>query len=409
MSKPREDSVLKQLDDWLFGFGSTTTLGLFRILMGFLVGVNLVMIGTQWKTWFSERGYVPAWLGEAYFPTRLPFYSKEGVLPRLDLIGGITDPRITIPFYIIVTIAAFMTMMGLWTRVSAIVLAAGLVSLHHRNGIILHGGDTVMRMAVLYLAIAPCGAACSVDRLIRVWRGKEDSQPVEKCLWVQRVMCYEVAIVYFTTMWLKYWGSHWRDGTATWYTAHLPEFYRFPVPQFMREPPMTVLTTYGTLLVEFALGTIVFFRPARKWVLLSGVLLHAYIDWSMNIPLFAFLMVACYINFYDGEEVSGFVELLGKRLANWRWTLQVPAGYQLTERAKTLLHVADPMRLATISQSGTSLAAVGADGTSIPLTKALVRGNPALLPFLIQKSVQEFLSNAIEPISPAPSSVKQKR
>ena len=34
-------------------------------------------------------------------------------------------------------------------------LRLGIVTLHHRNGLILHGGDTVMRIGALYIAMAP--------------------------------------------------------------------------------------------------------------------------------------------------------------------------------------------------------------------------------------------------------------
>ena len=82
------------------------------------------------------------------------------------------------------------------------------------------------------------------------------------------------------------------NGTATWYPVRLAEFYRFPVPSFLNDLPIVYLTTYGTLIVEFSLATAVFFRPLRKYVLLAGVLLHGFIEYSMNIPFFSFLMIS---------------------------------------------------------------------------------------------------------------------
>ena len=37
-------------------------------------------------------------------------------------------------------------------------------------------------------------------------------------------------LIYLTTTWLKWGGGAWKDGTATFYAAHLGEFKRFPVP-----------------------------------------------------------------------------------------------------------------------------------------------------------------------------------
>jgi hypothetical protein len=76
---------------------------------------------------------------------------------------------------------------------------------------------------------------------------------------------------------------------------------------------MVMATTYGTLFVELALATLVFHKPFRKWVLLAGLGLHGYIEYSMNIPLFAFVICAGYITFYSGEETKDWFLRLGGR------------------------------------------------------------------------------------------------
>lgn len=328
--------ALAQANRWLFGYGSPVTFGVFRMLMGSVIFVNLVMVGIDFDAWFSERGYVPCanaerWLGRD--------------IPRLDLIAGVTDTRIVAAFYILVTIAALFTALGLWTRVSSIVLAVGLISLHHRNPIILHGGDTVMRAAAVYLAVGPGGAACSLDRLLALWKGRAPSLPAAVSLWPQRLLQYQMAIVYVTTVWAKWGGSHWVAGTATWFPQHLREFERFPVPKFLQDQPFLAITTYGTLLVELALGTLVFYRPLRKWVLLSGLVLHGYIEYAMNIPLFAFAMCSFYVAFYDGEEISAWAKRLGERLGRFRITVRLPSGKHLAPGPEAVLEAVDPFDL----------------------------------------------------------------
>lgn len=292
----------RELNEWMFGYGSPVAFGVFRILAGTVIFANQCMVGIDFDAWFTERGYVPwniseRWLGPG----------------RFDLIGGVTDTRIIGAFYILVTLAAFLTTLGLFTRISSIILALGLISLHHRNPIILHGGDTVFRACAIYLAVGPSGAAVSLDRLRALKRGNAPPIPPPVSMWPQRLVQYQVALIYITTAWVKSYGSHWRDGTATWFPANLREFDRFPVPGFMKEMPMVAVTTYGTLFVELALGTLVFYRPLRKWVLLSGLLMHGYIEWSMNIPLFAFGMCSMYIAFYDGNEVAAWWDRMKAR------------------------------------------------------------------------------------------------
>ena len=78
--------------------------------------------------------------------------------------------------------------------------------------------------------------------------------------------------------------------------------------------PLVTITTYGTLAVELALATLVFSKDFRKWVLLAGLILHAYIEYSMNIPLFAFTMCSLYVAFYEGDEIVAWWNRLQARL-----------------------------------------------------------------------------------------------
>lgn len=336
---------LQATDEYWFGHGSPVTLGLYRILLGTLAFVNFVMIGAFWEDWFSERGYIPAALGQVYFYPWIETGIGGTSLPRINLLNGVTDPRITIPFYVISTLAALTTALGLWTRVSTIVLALGVVSIQHRNGAILHGGDTVLRVMVLYLALSPCGKACSLDRLIGIWKGRISPDPVTVSLWTQRLITFNVALVYFTTVWLKYFGGYWRTGIATYFPARLAEFFRFPVPKFVNDLPFVYITTYGTLFVEFAMATLVFFRPLRKYAIAGGIGMHLYIEYSMNIPLFSFLMISAYICFYEGDEFVGWAKRVGARLQRFATVARYPLGTQLRPTAAAFLNSVDPFGL----------------------------------------------------------------
>jgi hypothetical protein len=366
----------RALDCWWFPSGSPVTLGVFRILMSGLAFVNLAMISIDFDAWFSERGFVPLRVVRLYL----------GDAPRLNLLSGVTDDRVTLLFYVGVMAAALLTAMGLWTRLSSALLAIGYVTLHHRNPFILHGGDLVLRVSLIYLAIAPAGAACSLDRVISLWKGRAGAQLPAVPLWVQRLIQYQIALIYVTTVWHKSRGHHWMDGTATWYPLHLNEFDRFWLPEeFFSHPWVLAATTWGTLLVELALGTLVFYRPFRKWVLLSGIALHGFIEWAFNIPLFAFLMVSLYVCFYDGEEVSAWAARLGARLGRFRITVFLPSGCRESSGPVLALRALDPLGLVSY-QAGTDkeMKAISAGGGARdPAFGTLVRSLGAWgVPFL---------------------------
>jgi len=293
---------VRELDRWFFGWGSPVTMGVFRIIVGSLLFINLAMIGVYFDSWYSEKGYVPIRASERW----------SGDLVRLNLLDGVTDVRVTAAFYIATMLAALLTAVGLWTRISSIALYILLTTIHHRNPLILHGGDTVMRCACLYVALAPSGAAVSLDRFLAL-RKTPGLAMAWVSLWPQRLVQIQVAIIYFTTVWHKWFGNWWKEGIATWFPANLREFDRFPVPDFVDRQPVVAITTYGTLLVELSLATLVFYKPFRKWVLLGGILLHGGIEYRMNIPLFAFLMCSLYVAFYEGDEVAEWWDRLKTR------------------------------------------------------------------------------------------------
>lgn len=316
------------------------------MFMASLITISLIMLSLDWDAWYSEKGYVPVIIAQRFISWREPVgFGTSWTLPRIGLLNGVTDPRVGIAIFAGTIIAGLLTALGLWTRASSILFALGLVSIQHRNAAILHGGDTIMRVSALYLAIGPSGAACSLDRLIGIWKGRLTQAPVLVSMWPQRLISYNVALLYLTTTWLKWGGGMWRNGTATYYPARLAEFYRFPVPHWFNDFPMVYVTTYGTLITEFALGTLVFFKPLRKYVLICGVLMHLHIELSMNIPLFSYLMVSTYVCFYDGEEVTGWARHLGKRLKRWHIVVFQPRATGLSTSGAAFLEAIDPLDL----------------------------------------------------------------
>jgi len=402
--KSEESAFRKNLvaiDRYFFDQGSPTTLGVFRILIGSLAVINMVMLALDWEDWFGERGFIPEWMGRLWLGPDIQLgMGTDLIAPRLNPLVGVTNPTVVLGFYSITLIAALFTALGLWTRASTIVLAVGTVTLQHRNPIILHGGDSVLRIMVVYLAIAPCGAACSMDRMIALWKGKMNALPVQVSLWPQRLITYNVSLIYFTTVWLKYFGDDWRTGVATWYPARLAEFQRFPVPDFINQFPFVKFTTYGTLFIEFAMATLVFFRPFRKYVILGAICLHSYIEYSMNIPLFSFLMMSCYICYFEGEEVATWAERFGSRLRRWHVNVRVPAGTRLRANVAAVLDSMDPFKLVHYLHGET--AAWSADnhaGKPLPVVRAIATRSLGAWPFAwIPGVMKRILAHGTEPI-----------
>jgi len=217
-------------------------------------------------------------------------------------------------FWFSVMAAVFLTV-GFLTRASTIAVFLCLTSLNERALYAMHSGDTLMRVTGFWLMFAPAGAAFSIDRLLRIWRGKEALEIVPRPPWAQRMIQYQVSIVYLATFWHKSLGPSWIDGTALYYVQHLQQFERFPLPSFLQDMAFVKLQTWLTLAVEFALGVLIWFKELRYPLLAVGVLLHLSLEYSMNVPLFQWIIISTYVTFVDPADLARAWNWIRARLA----------------------------------------------------------------------------------------------
>jgi len=177
-----------------------------------------------------------------------------------------------------------------------------LCSLHHRNVMLLHSGDFFLRICAFWMMFANSGRAFSIDRLIRIARGRENNSVQSVAPWPMRMIQLQVCMLYFDAFLWKIRGEPWLSGVAIYYSSRLVEFWRFPTPYLFEHMWTIKLMTWGTLVIEFALGFLLWIKDLRYWILLGGVMLHLGIDWTMNIPLFAPILISAYLTFVEPEH-----------------------------------------------------------------------------------------------------------
>jgi hypothetical protein len=211
-------------------------------------------------------------------------------------------------FWVFLISAACLTI-GLLTRVNSAIVFICLTSIQQRNLLILHGGDTFLRVAGFFLVFAPAGAALSLDRLIRIWRGKEGVAVQPRRPWAQRMIQFELALLYFAGFCSKIEGGSWVQGTALYYVYHLDELQRFPIPSWFFRPMMLKLGTWFALVLEFSLGVLIWIKELRYPLLALGLLFHLSLEYSLNIPMFQWDVLSAYVLFIDGADLA--------RVWNW--------------------------------------------------------------------------------------------
>ncbi len=286
---------------------SPVPMAVFRILYGACVTATLVLLHSEWLDWYG----VHSWVTLATM-TRV----EPGVRLNLFTVMPQSDAWVTAFFWIFLCFAVSLTV-GLWTRLSSIAVFVCLASMQQRNLYILHGGDVCLRVSGFFLMFAPAGAALSLDRLIRVRRKLEGAEIPPKAPWAQRMIQFELALLYLSSFLWKMKGAPWLNGTALFYVFHIHAIRRFPLPGWTQQLWILRLATWYTLVLEFCLGVLIWFRPFRYPLLVLGLLFHLCLEYSLNIPMFQWDVLSAYVLFIRPEDAEQFFravrELLPRR------------------------------------------------------------------------------------------------
>jgi hypothetical protein len=280
--------IWKAWNHFWFEPQSPEPMGFFRILFGLVLLANGLLLAPDLLNYFGPDGFLS-----------LPTSQLVADGLRINIFNWLSDANLSTVFvFLFYLIASFTLTVGFWTRTSAAIVFLTLVSFHHRNLLILSSGDTLMRLISFLLIFSQAGTAYSIDQI------RKGGVVVASSPWAQRLIQYQVSLVYLMGVLWKLDGSTWIDGTAMYYASRLEEFWRFPVPYLFEHMWTLKLITWVTLNIELALGTLIWFRKYRYPVIIAGVLMHLGIEYAMNIQLFEWLMIACYAVFIEPEDLK---------------------------------------------------------------------------------------------------------
>jgi uncharacterized membrane protein YphA (DoxX/SURF4 family) len=285
------------VDGWNNFFYSETdpaTVSLFRIILGFFLFLNGISLMPDFENWYGigSNSLVP-------LQDSLRFYSNF----RLNIFKWLSPTEASAWFVLVTyTLSSFLLMIGLKTRISGIVCFILLVSLQNRNYAILNSGDTIMRCMLFLLMLSPCYMKYSVDALLKLKQGTP--YPDKQSGTFLRLLQLQFSLVYLATTLFKLKGYDWVDGTAVYYTSRLENFQRLALPIVFDYAFLSKTLTWTALIVEFAMGTLIWVKEWRKWVLISGIVLHLGIEVTMSIGFFEWIMMGSYVLFLEPIELE---------------------------------------------------------------------------------------------------------
>lgn len=300
------DKCVNKWQTFFFTPQSPTPMALYRIAVGIIVlQCLLVHILADWSLYYGDYAVIPIedmisryWFTKPYFDLML--FLPDGEVYRWY-------------FFLFTVLCALMMTLGLFTRVTSVLTFLCLMSLQTHFQLNQNAGDNFLRLSCMFIALSNAGDAFSMDRLIKSlkqdWRVTGFLAPLS-APWAQRLMQIQLAIAYGHTWFCKIDGAEWNSGIAVYYASRYDDVTRFGIP-FLLDNIWTIkILTWGTLVVELLLFTLIWWRPYRYWVLLSGLALHLGIEWTMNLPMFEWLFICSYFLFIYPEDLAKFWDMV---------------------------------------------------------------------------------------------------
>jgi hypothetical protein len=237
----------------------------------------------------------------------------------------VSDPTEMALIHCAVLAVIVLFTLGLFTRVTSVLVWVCVVGYIHRTQQVLFGMDTMMNILLFYLMIGNSGAALSLDRLIARYRAARASlarhgfvdaptraflaapPPSTTAGFGLRLIQVHFCFIYMAAGLSKLKGNAWWNGLAFWDVIANPEFtlmkygwYENGLRATSAVKPLfyfaSSLSVWGTLFIEIA-GPFLLWTRWRLLIVFLACLMHAVIGVLMGLNVFELLMMVMLVSF----------------------------------------------------------------------------------------------------------------
>lgn len=243
-------------------------------------------------------------------------YSDAGILPRtavadlttfnssywsLNLLSG--SPLVQGLIFGAAIVVAVLMLVGWNTRFAVIATWAMIISIHNRNPALIFAADDVLRAILFWAMFLPLGAYYSVDRAMN---SSSDRLPDRVASGATLALGLQLCYIYIFSAAFKSTSPNWTtEGSAVYYALSYDQYVTDLGKLLLNFPPLMTLSTYFTLVLEWV-GPLFIFMPWRNsffkfWTVVTFVLLHVGFGLTLNLGIFPFLSVFCWLAFLPSD------------------------------------------------------------------------------------------------------------
>ncbi|QDT14597.1 HTTM domain-containing protein [Alienimonas californiensis] len=264
------------------------TLGVVRMLAGGMALYSTAIWGLEFDAFFTNGGFQP--LEMVNVPGTMSFWF-------------FVPDAWAWPAHLLCLGALALYTVGLGTIVTKWLAFVIVASYAQRAPMATFGLDQIETFLTLYLALAPCGAAYSVDALLRKRRGGGSSrnEVSPRTTVATRLIQVHLCVLYTFAGLAKLKGEAWWDGTAIWKAISNLEYQTADLTWLAAAEPVGHLITHVTVVWELTFWALVWRPRLRPYVLAIGTGMHLGIGAFLGMWTFGLVMTFAYVAFVPPE------------------------------------------------------------------------------------------------------------
>jgi hypothetical protein len=242
----------------------------------------------------------------------------RGDIPIFSIFDYATSTTSLWLFYWLGAAVLLAMLVGLFTRVTAVLALVAVLSLIHRGPVLARPVDEIVAMLMFYLCLGPCGRTLSLDAWIHRRRAnspnteaprlKATTAPSSAATISVRLMQIHLTAIYVAMAFAKLRGGVWWNGSAVWDLLARPNW---PLVHVSGRPNefgwyLINLWTLAIVVFELCFAVLIWNRLARP--LLLGLSLVVWIGTALSSGMtsFAFMMLVANLAFVPSSAFCGW-------------------------------------------------------------------------------------------------------
>ena len=279
----------KRLFEFLFPAETDNWLAVLRLGLGLQVTLYSLSLRNDWNYLLAGtgQGLISRDLAEALLSVESHVIPRLGWLVALGTHVGLGEETILSVGWICLFGAGCSLLLGLFCRVSAILVWFLHLCAAKSGGFVSYGVDNFMTIALFYLMLSPLPDRYSLDWRLRKSRSKD---PQLLGFW-RRVLQLHLCLIYFFSGLTKCLGSGWWNGSSVWRALIRPPFSVIDPEILVRWRYVFPIAGVCICLLETAYPLFIWSRSTRKTWLICICAMHAGIGLTMGMYLFALIMI----------------------------------------------------------------------------------------------------------------------